>query len=136
MTDFFELLVRRGGSGFDTGTVAAARAYFMTLLSEKLGYSATAEQIANLAYALAAVLNTNDFATVRGADGLIDTSKLPFPKAGIYRPMTATTIKTGTTAQRPMLTAEQAMFDFYDTTLNKPIWWSGAVWKDATGATV
>lgn len=25
---------------------------------------------------------------------------------------------------------------FFDTTINKPIWWNGSVWIDATGATV
>lgn len=25
---------------------------------------------------------------------------------------------------------------FYDTTLLKPIWWNGSVWKDANGTTV
>ncbi|MCP4490414.1 MAG: hypothetical protein GY820_24305, partial [Gammaproteobacteria bacterium] len=25
---------------------------------------------------------------------------------------------------------------YYDTTINKPIWWNGTVWKDATGTTV
>ena len=25
---------------------------------------------------------------------------------------------------------------FWDATLGKPIWWTGAAWKDATGATV
>ena len=41
----------------------------------------------------------------------------------------------GTTAQRPpngLLIGDI----YYDTTLVKPIWWNGTVWKDATGATV
>lgn len=40
----------------------------------------------------------------------------------------------GTTAQRP--TAVSVGFMYFDTTLGKPVWWKGAVWVDATGATV
>ena len=29
-----------------------------------------------------------------------------------------------------------AGFQFFDTTLNKPIWWTGTKWVDATGADV
>lgn len=41
---------------------------------------------------------------------------------------------SGTTAQRPVapVTAQR----FYDTTIGKPIWWNGTVWKDAAGTTV
>jgi parallel beta-helix repeat protein len=41
----------------------------------------------------------------------------------------------GTTAQRPtagLLAGQQ----YWDTTLGKPIWWNGSVWKDAAGTTV
>jgi hypothetical protein len=42
----------------------------------------------------------------------------------------------GTTSQRPN-TARCAIGDkYYDTTFNKPIWYNGTNWKDATGATV
>jgi hypothetical protein len=41
---------------------------------------------------------------------------------------------SGTTAQRPAQpTVGQR---YYDTTLSKPIWYSGAAWKDAAGVTV
>jgi hypothetical protein len=47
---------------------------------------------------------------------------------------------SGTTANRPTLTANGgALFvgtGYFDTTLGKPIWWNGTVWKDATGTTV
>lgn len=45
----------------------------------------------------------------------------------------------GTTAQRPVLTLKEQGVQYLDTTLNangKPIWWSGSVWVDSTGATV
>lgn len=41
---------------------------------------------------------------------------------------------TGITSRRP--TGIEKGYSFYDTTLNKPIWWNGTVWKDATGITV
>jgi len=47
---------------------------------------------------------------------------------------------SGTTGARPTLTANgTALFvgtGYFDTTLGKPIWWNGTVWKDATGTTV
>lgn len=40
----------------------------------------------------------------------------------------------GTTGARP---GAPVLYQVYfDTTLGKPIWWAGAAWKDATGATV
>jgi hypothetical protein len=46
---------------------------------------------------------------------------------------------SGTTAQRPISTAQVALpvgQIYYDTTLDRPIWWNGAVWKKADGTTV
>lgn len=43
-------------------------------------------------------------------------------------------VRSSTTAARPSVTAVGMMV--FDTTLGKPIWWNGAVWKDATGTTV
>lgn len=42
----------------------------------------------------------------------------------------------GTTAQRPPLQAWQAGFVYYDKTIGKPVFWSGAKWTDATGGAV
>lgn len=39
-----------------------------------------------------------------------------------------------TTATRPVVTTIGAAI--FDTTLGKPVWWNGTVWKDATGTTV
>lgn len=46
----------------------------------------------------------------------------------------ATYAAAGTTAQRPSAVSPGAQF--YDTTLGKPIWYSGSAWKDAAGTTV
>lgn len=45
---------------------------------------------------------------------------------------------SGTTAQRPVLTASDAGFQYLDTSLSpkRPIWWNGSAWVDATGAAV
>jgi hypothetical protein len=40
----------------------------------------------------------------------------------------------GNTGARP--TGKPAGFQYFDTTLNKPIWYNGTVWVDATGTTV
>ena len=46
--------------------------------------------------------------------------------------------ESGTTAQRPAPATAGAAFQYYDTTLNKPIWVNAAAtgWVDATGAAV
>ncbi|MGC5078449.1 glycosyl hydrolase family 28-related protein [Agrococcus sp. DT81.2] len=48
------------------------------------------------------------------------------------------TVRTGagTTAERPVASSVPAGAQWFDTTLGKPIWSSGSVWKDAAGATV
>ena len=43
-------------------------------------------------------------------------------------------LTSGTTATRP--TDKSIGFPYFDTTLGKPIWFDGTVWKDSTGATV
>lgn len=43
----------------------------------------------------------------------------------------------GSTNSRPTdLSIDEKGFQYYDTILNKPIWWTGTNWVDATGATV
>ena len=36
----------------------------------------------------------------------------------------------GTTAERPVLTASDVGFEYYDTTLQAPVWWNGSAWND------
>lgn len=43
--------------------------------------------------------------------------------------------QSGTTAQRPVKELYIGR-RYFDTTLTKPIWYSGTVWVDATGSTV
>lgn len=42
----------------------------------------------------------------------------------------------GSTSERPSLLSEDVGYMYYDTTLNKPIWFNGTDWVDATGTTV
>ena len=42
----------------------------------------------------------------------------------------------GTTANRPTTGLVAGFSQHTDTTLGKPIWWNGTVWKDATNTTV
>lgn len=42
----------------------------------------------------------------------------------------------GDTTNRPILTANNLGYTYYDYTLNKPIWWDGTSWKDAVGTIV
>jgi hypothetical protein len=45
----------------------------------------------------------------------------------------------GITAERPVSTAQVPLAIgqiYYDTTLDRPIWWNGTVWKKADGTTV
>ena len=46
---------------------------------------------------------------------------------------------SGTTAQRPLQSLQAPLSIgqiYYDTTLDRPIWWNGTVWKKADGTTV
>jgi hypothetical protein len=45
-------------------------------------------------------------------------------------------VRQGTTGQRPGAALLYLGFQYYDTTLTKPIWWNGSAWKDATGGAV
>lgn len=42
----------------------------------------------------------------------------------------------GTSNNRPNIPDWDSGFQYFDTTLNKPIWWTGTKWVDATGADV
>ena len=42
--------------------------------------------------------------------------------------------RVGTNSERPL--TEYAGFQYFDTTLSKPIWWTGSKWVDATGTQV
>lgn len=44
---------------------------------------------------------------------------------------------SGNSSERPIsITSQDVGFKYFDTTLNKPIWWTGTVWVDADGVEV
>lgn len=44
--------------------------------------------------------------------------------------------RIGTTGNRPVLTAEQGGFNYWDTTIPEPVWWNGTNWKNEANGTV
>ena len=52
---------------------------------------------------------------------------------GVNQTMSASSayLTAGTTAQRPTLGVSDAGFEYYDTTQQTPVWWSGTAWSDA-----
>lgn len=42
---------------------------------------------------------------------------------------------SGTTSTRPTIGVIVG-YMYFDTTINKPVWWNGTVWKDAAGTNV
>jgi hypothetical protein len=71
------------------------------------------------------------------SDGSVDTS-IYIKNSGVnslYGWVPLQPVMVGTTAQRPTVTS--VGFQYYDTTLYKPIWFAGGgIWKDATGTNV
>lgn len=45
-------------------------------------------------------------------------------------------LQSGATTSRPALISTQLGYQYFDTTIGKPIWWNGSAWKDSTGTTV
>lgn len=62
-----------------------------------------------------------------------DTDYLLFRKVLIY-PVDSVVAPSGTTANRPIRITSGYMY--FDTDLNKPVWWNGTEWRDASGSIV
>lgn len=86
----------------------------VTLDSTEISYTVPVEN--NYIYVI------NKQITCVGSNGRWLNIKGPTEKRGSY---------DGNTMNK-----EDRGFQYYDTTLNKPIWWNGTNWVDATGATV
>jgi hypothetical protein len=65
---------------------------------------------------------------------LLNVLRLYFNQIDNFSLATATP-DSGTTANRPTEFLLVGQF-YYDTTLSKPIYWNGTVWKDSAGTTV
>lgn len=59
-----------------------------------------------------------------------------YPDGYLVRYNNVTIRRDGTTAQRPVLDATFVGFQYFDTTLSKPIYYTGTKWVDSTGASV
>lgn len=58
-------------------------------------------------------------------------------RRGVQCNLTNTFKNFGSTTNRPSdLGTNWKGWEYFDTTLNKPIWWTGTKWVDATGADV
>lgn len=55
-------------------------------------------------------------------------------RSGIYNILQFAGSASGTTAERPYNLV--VGFQYFDTTIGKPIWWNGSNWVDATGTAV
>lgn len=79
-----------------------------------------------------------DFVTHAGQmwESLIDNNGDTPGTTGAWAKTIALPPISGTTAERPDPAAVGKGYQYYDTTLSKPIWSNGTAWTDATGATV
>jgi hypothetical protein len=71
-------------------------------------------------------------------DQLLNALRLYFNQVDNFT-QNAATPAYGTTAQRPVDSPQVPLGIgqfYYDTTLDRPIWWNGTVWKKADGTTV
>lgn len=65
----------------------------------------------------------------------VSTSIKEYNTIGVYNWLGVGNRCYGTTSQKPTLLLKKG-FQYFDTTLNKPIWWTGEKWVDAAGANV
>jgi len=79
------------------------------------------------------VINISGFPLVAIGDSVSALSRLGEPNLIFFN--YSRKQLSGTTANRPSLAANHNGYMYHDTTLNKPIWWNGTVWTDATGTT-
>jgi hypothetical protein len=65
---------------------------------------------------------------------LLNVLRLYFTQVDNFS-LSSSTPASGATADRPTEYLSVGQF-YYDTTLSKPIYWNGTVWKDSAGTTV
>jgi hypothetical protein len=111
--------ITNGVGGNDFSIVPTASATFI-----KKQYIYKASEMGKDTRALSLLLTINN--------GMTDNSCFIVKSLAVY-PVHTKVIKSGTTAERPsrLLGAE-----YFDTTLNKPIWGGNSSWVDANGTTV
>jgi hypothetical protein len=70
------------------------------------------------------------FTITSNFEGQVNTSRIERVKSG------TSTFRTQANSLTSWLTAADAGYCYFDTTLGKPVWWTGSAWLDATGAPV
>lgn len=122
----------------DTGIVVRNGNLFPTLGTGEYFYATITSADGAQEIVKVTARSGNGMTVVRAQEG---TTALPFQIDSRFEMrITAATITdvvapvSGATGSRPTPTIVGQVF--FDTTLGKPVWWRGAVWVDATGATV
>jgi hypothetical protein len=70
------------------------------------------------------------FTIISNFEGQVNTSRIERVKSG------TSAFRTQANSLTSWLTAADAGYCYFDTTLGKPVWWTGTGWVDAIGATV
>jgi len=96
-------------------------------------YLKSATSFTNVLSAFAQTFSSSTATTHNGLSGLQGgtVNEYYHLTASEYSQLAGT---TGTTALRPTVT--KIGYYYFDTTLNKPIWWNGTAWTDSTGTVV
>ena len=76
---------------------------------------------------------TNEYSQ-KQQDQFANALRLYFNRLDTFN-LNVTIPSSGITANRPTVNLLVGQF-YYDTTLDRPIWWNGTVWKKADGTTV
>lgn len=83
-----------------------------------------------------------NYTPTSGSDTNLATGEIVFDANGIWVKTGASTVmlaqyvRSGTTGNRPALTSAHTGFQYYDTSVGKPIWWNGSAWRDAANSVV
>lgn len=94
------------------------------------------EQVFYSAFVLPQNVSASNAAALEGSMYYDPSTHMPYVKDSASGGYTGIALaKRGTTANRPT-TGLFSGLQYYDQTLNKPIWYNGSAWTDATGATV
>jgi len=104
-----------GGNDNEIEVTTAASGEFVVKFSST---NTTAFTVRNYSYTIVCYDGTDTYTTHAGA---LIVQQSVYDTASITR-------KYGTTAQRPTLTTADIGFEYYDTTIGTPIWWSGSAW--------
>ena len=128
--NYSDSYVRSVTTLIDSGATKYRLAYYEPHSSDETGNSASS--LATPTSTLAALVGMSSIYAADSANiSFVQVTKSKWSVNG----NALAGMASGTTANRPTV-GLYVNYMFFDTTLGKPIWWNGSVWKDATGATV